>query len=401
MNEKRIIELKKHFYHGLVENTMPFWIKNGIDREYGGYYTTVDRQGVPISSHKNIWIHGRFIWLLSRLYSVVEPRKEWLDLASHGIDFMRKYAFNDNGRMNFTVDREGEPVRIRRYLFTEVFAIMGFAEYYRASGDPEALKTALNILKLINDLKDNPGVLEPKYNPDTFPSRGHSMAMIQINMFQVLREAHPEGDYTSMIDQAIDEVLTFFVKPDEKALLEAVATDGSIIRDLPEGRCINPGHSIETAWFLMEEGKYREDRTLIEKALKILDWSLERGWDPEYGGLFSFVDLDGFQPVQIEWDMKYWWSHNESIYATLLAYSLTGDSRYEKWFEKIHAWSEDHFPDHKFGEWFGYLHRDGSIAMDIKASGWKGPFHLPRQQLNCYRLLDEMSRNVSTIKLNN
>ena len=396
MNEKRITELKNHFYHGLVENTMLFWIQNGIDKEYGGYYTMLDRQGTPLSRHKNMWIHGRFIWLLSRLYSVVEPRKEWLDLASHGIDFMLKYGFDGNGRMYFTVDRDGKPVRIRRYLFTEVFAVMGFAEYYRASGDPAALKTALKILKLINDLKDKPGALEPKYNPDTFPSRGHSMAMIQINMLQVLREAHPEGDYMPMIDQAIDEVMTFFVKSDEKALLETVAPDGSIIRDLPEGRCVNPGHSIETAWFLMEEGKYRGDRTLIEKALPILDWSLERGWDSEYGGLFSFVDLDGLQPVQIEWDMKYWWPHNESIYATLLAYSLTGDSRYEKWFEKIYIWSEEHFPDHEYGEWFGYLHRDGSIALDIKASGWKGPFHLPRQQLYCYRLLDEMNVKLST-----
>lgn len=397
MNEKRITELKNHFYHGLVENTMAFWTLNGIDKEFGGFYTMVDRRGTPLSRHKNMWIHGRFIWLLSRLYSVLEPRKEWLDLASHGIDFMLKYGFAENGRMFFTVDRDGKPVRMRRYLFTEVFAVIGFAEYYRASGDPAALKTALKILDLINDLKDKPDALELKYNPDTFPTRGHSMAMIQINMLQVIRDAHPTGDYTPLIDRAIDEVLTYFVKPDEKALLETVAPDGSILRDLPEGRCINPGHSIETAWFLMEEGKYRGDRALIEKALPILDWSLERGWDPEYGGLFSFVDLDRLQPVQIEWDMKYWWPHNESIYATLLAYSLTGDHRYEMWFEKIYTWSEKHFPDHEFGEWIGYLHRDGSVALDIKASGWKGPFHLPRQQLYCYRLLDEMNKNASTV----
>jgi len=395
MNKQRILELKNHFYQGLTKNTMSFWTKNGIDREYGGYFTTIDRQGRPLSHHKNLWVHGRFVWLLSRLYSVLDPKKEWLELASHGMDFMLKNGFDENGRMYFTVDRDGKPVRMRRYLFTEIFAVIGFAEYYRASGDKEALKTALKILNLINEYKDNPEYLESKYNQDTFPTKGHSMSMIQINMLQVLREVHPEGDYTPLIDQSIDEVLSFFVKPEEMALLETVASDGSIMRDLPEGRCINPGHSIETAWFLMEEGKYRGDRALIEKALPILDWSLERGWDPEYGGLFSFVDLDRLQPVQIEWDMKYWWPHNESIYATLLAYSLTGDPRYELWFEKIFKWSEQHFPDHKFGEWFGYLHRDGSVAMDVKASGWKGPFHLPRQQLYCYKLLDEMGKNES------
>lgn len=390
MNEKRIIELKNNFYKNLVEDTMLFWTRNGIDRDYGGYYTTVDRKGIPRSSHKSMWIHGRFIWLLSRLYSTLEPREEWLELASHGVDFVRKYGFDDNGRMYFTVDRDGKPVRMRRYLFTEIFAVIGFSEYYRASGDSAALKTALEILDVINEFNGNPGALDPKYNSETFATRGHSMAMIQINMLQVLRNAHPEGDYASKIDKAIDEVLTYFVKPDEKALLETVASDGSILRDLPEGRCINPGHSIETAWFLLEEGKYRGDKSLIERALPILDWSLDRGWDPEYGGLFSFVDLDGHQPVQIEWDMKFWWPHNESIYATLLAYSLTGNRKYESWFEKIYSWSEEHFPDREMGEWYGYLHRDGSVSIDLKANGWKGPFHLPRQQLYCYKLLDEM-----------
>ncbi len=392
MDQKKVSELKNHFYKSLIEDTIPFWTKYAPDFEYGGYFTTVGRKGEPLSDHKNLWIHGRFIWLLSRLYSEVEPRKEWLDLASHGIDFLLKHGFDKNGKMYFTVDRDGKPVRKRRYLFTEVFAVMGFAEYYRASGNPAALETAVKILEFINEINNKPGALEPKFNPETFAAKGHSMAMIQINMLQVLRDAHPEGDYTPMINKAINEVMTYFVKPEEKALLESVALDGSIMRGLPEGRCVNPGHAIETAWFMMEEGKFQKDRSIIDKALPILDWSLERGWDPEFGGLFSFVDLDGLQPVQAEWDMKYWWPHNESIYATLLAYSLTGEKRFADWFEKIHSWSEDRFPDREFGEWVGYLHRDGSVALDLKASGWKGPFHLPRQQLYCYKVLEEMEK---------
>jgi N-acylglucosamine 2-epimerase len=395
MNNKRISELKIHYYNDLIDNTIKFWTKNCPDMEFGGYFSTIDRNGEPVSSHKSMWIQCRFIWLLSTLYNELEPRKEWLDLASHGIDFLRKHGFDKNGKMYFTVDRDGKPVRMRRYLFTEVFGVMAFAEYYRASGDHASLQTALEILDLINNMSNNPHALDSKYNPETFAPRGHSMAMIQINMLQVLRKAHPEGNYTPMIDKAIDEVLTYFVKTKEKALMEIVASDGSILRDTPEGRCVNPGHSIETAWFLMEEGKYRGDLSLINKALPILDWSLERGWDSEFGGIFSFVDLDGHQPVQVEWDMKYWWPHNESIYATLLAYSLTGESKYEDWFDKIRIWSEDHFPDREMGEWYGYLHRDGTVAIDLKASGWKGPFHLPRQQLYCYKLLDEMNKNES------
>jgi len=320
----------------------------------------------------------------------MEPRGEWLELAAHGMDFLQKHAFDSRGRMYFTLDRKGNPVRMRRYLFSEVFAVMAFAEYYRATKDKKALEKALSILDVIHYCNDTPGALEPKYNVETFATRGHSMTMIQINMLQVLRDADPSGDYRPLIDKQIEEVFKYFVKPEEKALLETVGADGSILRDTPEGRCINPGHGIETAWFIMEEGKYRGDERLVSKALEILDWSLERGWDREYGGLYSFVDLDGKQPVQIEHDMKFWWPHNESIYALLLAYSLTGNPTYESWFERVFEWSEAHFPDREYGEWFGYLRRDGSVAVEVKANGWKGPFHLPRQQLNCIKLLNEM-----------
>jgi len=172
-------------------------------------------------------------------------------------------------------------------------------------------------------------------------------------------------------------------------VLETVNADGSLAEGT-EGTCINPGHAIETAWFLMEEGRWRKDPSLTRRALPLLEWSLERGWDPEFGGLFSFVDLNGGTPAQIEWDMKYWWPHCEATYACLLAWALTGDARWERWFETLHAWTWEHFPDPVHGEWFGYLHRDGSVANDLKGNHYKGAFHVPRFELYSGLLLDAM-----------
>ena len=140
---------------------------------------------------------------------------------------------------------------------------------------------------------------------------------------------------------------------------------------------MNPGHAIETAWFIMAEAKRRNDKALLARALEILDWSLVLGWDEKYGGILYFVDIEGRQPVQYEWDMKLFWPHNEAIYATLLAYSLTGEQKYEAWFEKILKWAMSRFPDKKYGEWIGYLHRDGSVSHDLKGNMWKGAFHVP------------------------
>ena len=138
----------------------------------------------------------------------------------------------------------------------------------------------------------------------------------------------------------------------------------------------------------MIEGKHRDDRELVALGCQILDWMWRRGWDPQHGGMLSFVDVHG-GPVQEYWhDMKFWWPHNETVIATLLACQLTGDSKYERMHDEIHAWAHEHFPDPQHGEWFGYLHRDGSRSSTLKGNLWKGPFHLPRMQWFCSKLLE-------------
>jgi N-acylglucosamine 2-epimerase len=131
------------------------------------------------------------------------------------------------------------------------------------------------------------------------------------------------------------------------------------------------------------------DDALIEASKKIYEWAMEQGWDKEYGGILYFTDVFGFPPEPYEHDMKLWWPHTEALYATLLAFDVSGETKYEKWFDILHEYSFSHFAD-PAGEWFGYLHRDGTVSNTLKGSMWKGPFHLPRALLLCARKLDKM-----------
>ena len=184
------------------------------------------------------------------------------------------------------------------------------------------------------------------------------------------------------------------MKPDLRVVMETVGPQGEII-DHFDGRTLNPGHAIEAAWFILHEAKLRNnDAGLIEIGTQILDWMWERGWDKEYGGILYFRDLNNL-PVQEYWhDMKFWWPQNETIIATLLAYHLTGRERYLDWFRKIHDWTYSLFPDPEYGEWFGYFHRDGRLSIPLKGNLWKGPFHMPRMQWYCWKLLEEMREKV-------
>jgi len=390
MEKHKIIQLRDFYKNYLLDNSIPFWLNNSIDHEYGGYLTCLDREGKIYNTDKSVWFQARGTWIFSRLYNTIEKRKEWLDAAATGYEFLTRYCFDKDGRMFFQVTRDGRPLQKRRYAFSEMFTIMACAEYYQATGNAEAYGKAMDVYNIVLDIYRNPSVVSPKIDPEIRPMKGHSFYMMLLCVTQAVREIDNNPLYNEIIGDLIKILFKDFVKPDKKALFETVGPYGELI-DNPQGRCINPGHSIETSWFLMHEGIYRSDKELIKRALEILDWSLELGWDTEYGGLFYFIDIEGKPAEQLEWDMKLWWPHTEALYALLLAVYLTGDVKYETWYQKVHEWSFNHFEDKVYGDWFGYLHRDGNVSSTLKGSMWKGPFHFPRALLFSNVLLDKMA----------
>ena len=390
MPQERVAELIGVYRDGLLDDTLPFWIDHCVDREQGGFLFCLDRDGTVIDTDKGLWAHGRFTWLLATLYSTVEKRQEWLALARHGVEFLRRFGFDDDGRMFFQVTRDGRPVRKRRYVFTESFAAIAFAAYARAAGDDQAAAQARDLFDLFRRYSTTPGLIPPKTVPATRPCKGLGPLMITIATAQALRETLGGSEFDEAIDRAIDEIERDFMKPDLAAVMEIVAPGGEII-DHFDGRTLTPGHAIEAAWFILHEARRRGgDGRLIRIGTTILDWMWRRGWDEEHGGILYFVDVRGL-PVQEYWhDMKFWWPQNETVIATLLAYQLTGDEKYAAWHGMVHDWAHAYFPDAEYGEWFGYLHRDGRLSVGLKGTLWKGPFHLPRMQLYCWRLLEQM-----------
>jgi len=394
MTRERMDELITVYRDGLLNDTLPFWFRHSVDSKHGGFMTCLDRGGTVLDTDKSLWQQGRFTWLLSTLYNTVEKRDEWLDLATKGIEFISDHGFDEDGRMFFLVTREGKPLRKRRYIFTETFAAAAFAAYARAAGDEHAREQAKELFTLIMQHLDTPGLLEPKVDPQTRPMKGLAVPLVLLSTAQILRDnlEDPGADYDRFIDRAIDEIENDFMKPDMEAILETVGPRGEVL-DHFDGRILNPGHAIEVAWFILHEARHRGgDERLVRIGTTILDWMWRRGWDEEHGGILYFRDVKNL-PVQEYWqDMKFWWPQAEAIIATLLAYALTGDEKYSQRHAQIHDWTYRHFPDPEFGEWFGYLHRDGRISVPLKGNHWKGPFHIPRMQWYCWRLLEGMKK---------
>lgn len=377
------------YRYDLTENIMPFWMQYGLDRKHGGVYTCIDRDGRLMDTTKSVWFQGRFGFIAAYAYNNIEQKSEWLAASKSCIDFIEKYCFDADEHMYFEVTENGTPLRKRRYVFSECFAVIAMSEYAIASGDKTYAEKALALFKCIQRFLSTPGFLEPKYLP-TLQARGHSITMILINTASRVRAAISDPTLDTQIDESLAAIRKYFIHPEFKALLEMVGKDGEFI-DTCNGRVINPGHCIETSWFILEEARYRNwDKDLVQMALQILDWSWEWGWDEEHGGIINFRDCRNFPAQDYSQDMKFWWPQTEAIIATLYAYQATHDEKYLAMHKQISDWTYAHFPDKEYGEWYGYLHRDGTVAQPAKGNLFKGPFHIPRMMIRSYMLCQEL-----------
>ena len=378
---------KKDFSNVLLNKFIPFWENNSPDEIYGGFLCGFDRFGKLFYEDKSVWQQGRSLWMFSKLYNEIENKEKWLKIAQSGYDFINKYCFDENGHMYFRVTRDGRPLVNRRYYFSEAFAIMGYVEFFIAKKDLEIKERAVKLFKKFYIYYTTPMYFPPKVNPETRRNAGHSIVMIMLNVCQYMRRIDENPLYDHIIDDCIFKLCNWFIKPEEKALFETVGLNGERI-DSPEGRLINPGHSMETAWFLMEEALYREDRALMKTAIDVTMWSLERGWDEEKGGIFYMLDVENKPVMSLEWDMKLLWPHCEAMIALLYAYKFEPNEKYLVWFDKIKTYVFAHYPDGDYPEWLGHLHRDGTPINYIKGSDWKGPFHNVRAFLKICQLLE-------------
>ncbi len=390
MNIKEYIKQWAESYKtDLTENIMPFWMEHGWDKVNGGVYTCLDRDGSLIDTTKSVWFQGRFAFICAYAYNNVEKNPMWLEAAKSTLDFIEKHCFDENGRMYFSVTAEGKPLRMRRYVFSETFAAIAMSEYALATGEQKYAERALQIFKDTQRFLTTPGILAPKFE-ESVQLQSHSIIMILINVGSCIRKVINDPKLTEQIDESIAKLKKFFIHPEFKCLLETVGKNGEFV-DTCMGRTINPGHCIETSWFIMEEAKQRGwDKEITDMALQIFDWSWDWGWDKQYGGIINFRDCRNLPSQDYSQDMKFWWPQTETIIASLYAYLATGDDEYIYKHQRISEWTYAHFPDTEFGEWYGYLHRDGTVAQPAKGNLFKGPFHIPRMMIKAYSLCQEI-----------
>jgi N-acylglucosamine 2-epimerase len=389
---KNFLELSTLYRETLLNNIIPFWMQHSIDRA-GGYFTCLDRQGQVYDTDKFIWLQNRQVWMFSTFYNQIEQNPEWLKVAKHGADFLAQHGRDANGDWYFSLDRTGKPLIQPYNIFSDCFAAMAFSQYAAASGQESAKEIALQAYQNVLRRQDNPKGKYTKAYPGTRPLKSLAVPMILANLTLEMSWLLPPTELDRVLAATVQEVMQDFRDPEQGYMREAVDPNGQRV-DCHEGRLLNPGHGIEAMWFMMDIAQRQGNQELMVQAIEVAIKTLEFAWDKEYGGIYYFMDDRGHPPQQLEWDQKLWWVHVETLVALAMGYRLTGDERCWDWYQRVHAYTWQHFADPEHAEWFGYLNRRGEVLLNLKGGKWKGCFHVPRAMLLCWREFEQLSNNM-------
>lgn len=392
-NIKNMIDFKQlaqQYKSELLDRVMPFWMEKSIDKEFGGYFTCLERDGEVFDTDKFIWLQGREVWMLSTLYNKVEKRQEWLDAAIQGAEFLKKYGHDGNLNWYFALDREGHPLVEPYNIFSYTFAVIAFGQLSIATGNQEYADIAKKTFDIVLSKVDNPKGRWSKAAPGARSLKSFALPMILCNVALEIEPLLDKDFLDKTIETCVHEVMDVFYRPELGLIVEHLGSDNELV-DCMDGRLLNPGHAIEAMWFIMDLGKRLGDQALIEKAVKIALAEAEYGWDKQYGGIFYFMDRLGRPLQQLEWDQKLWWVHIETLITMIKGYELTGNAECLAWFERIHDYVWSHFMDPEHPEWFGYLNRQGEVLLTLKGGKWKGCFHVPRGLMQVFQSLERIA----------
>lgn len=372
----------------LLEEIIPFWESNSIDKVNGGYYTCLDRKGKVYDTDKFIWLQARQVWTFAMLFNEVEKKQKWLDIACQGAEFLMKHGMDKDGNWYFSLNQKGAPLIEPFNIFSDCFAAMAFGELYNATKKPEYKYVSVTTYNNILSRQANPKGKWSKAYKGTRDLKGFSLPMILCNLSLILEDVIGKEAEDKMLPSLIEEIMTVFLNKERGVIMENVFADGSF-SDSFEGRLVNPGHGNESMWFLMDLAVRYDKPDLIERCVEILISTTEFGWDRKHGGIYYFLDIDGRPLQNLEWNQKLWWVHIETMISFAKAYKLTGNEKCKDWFIKLHDYTWSHFRDEKYkGEWFGYLTREGKPLIDAKGGKWKGCFHVPRGLYQLWKTLE-------------
>lgn len=383
----------------LGQNILPFWVRHTPDLSGGGFHgaITSDLQILEDAPRSSV-VNSRILWTFSAVYRVSQL-PEHLHMATRAYAYLKDAFWDDqHGGVYWLVDHNGKVLETRKHSYAQGFAIYGLAEYYRVTGDTQALDRAKMLFDLLEQHAhlQTGGYLESLTSdwsamPDMRLSSKEPHASQSMNTllhllepFTVLLEVWPDP----LLERRLRELVKLFLGPifDAQTHHYKLYFDAQLNSLEPT---LSYGHDIEAAWLLVRAAEILKDSELLEccrhQAVQVATAVKLRGLDTD-GSVFYEGLLEGANQLD-----KHWWGQAEGMVGFFDAYQISGDPQFARAAYRCWNFIENHLIDHQHGDWFKITDQVGNPYPHLKVGPWECPYHHARA---CLEMLDRLERTL-------
>jgi mannobiose 2-epimerase len=415
----------------VLDTEFKCWYPLSIDTLYGGFFSDLnDTWELSGRQNKFIVTQARHVWSAANACMFYQKDNTLRNVAGHGVQFLKDIMWDkEYGGFYDLVTRNGEPIKedgsIIKRAYGNAFAIYGLAAYSRASGDTASLKLAQETFWWLEKHSYDPrfggyfqfmtregvpftdgyGYLPPK---DEFlledgyrivPPKDQNSSIHLLESFTELYRVWPDSTLkerlSSMLHLVRDIItsdkgyLTLFSNRDWTPISYRDSTVAAQKKKF-EYDHVSFGHDVETAYLMLEASEalgLSNDTTTLRIAKKMVDHALRNGWDKDHGGFFDGgYYFAGQKNAVIIRKTKEWWSQVEALNSFLMMSDLfpNDDERYYEKFCIQWNYCKKYLIDQEHGGWYvGGVDIVPTMKYSPKGSIWKGNYHTSRGMINC------------------
>ncbi|MVN22738.1 AGE family epimerase/isomerase [Mucilaginibacter arboris] len=384
-----------------LDSILNYWITYTPDDQNGGFYGKINHENkVEPEAPKGSVLNARILWSFSAAYNQ-NSKPVYLNLAKRSYDYIRNYFVDKNyGGVYWTVDFEGNPLDTKKQIYALSFTIYGLAEYYKACKDESALALAKQLFADIEKHsfdQEKGGYLEAfaqdwKELPDLRLSAKDANEKKTMNTHLHVLEAYTNL-YRIWKDEFLEKQICGLINDFLKHIIDPKANRLILFLDenwQPKSEIISYGHDIEGSWLLLEAAEVLEDEAIIMQVKEVsvaMARAAASGLDPD-GSMYYEYEPEHDHLIKD----RHWWVQAEAMVGFLNAWQLTGEQQFFDQFEKVWNFTHFHIIDSQKGEWVWGLKDDYTLMPgEDKVGVWKCPYHNSRSMIEVIHRLKKAS----------